>query len=190
MSKKFYVLNTLIGASIIVPMITISQSNTIKNKNEIKDNKSKNIALFKKVESSSVNDTVTVGPEKVVDGKKNTYWLSDRFEDAPIGGKTQSGQSQAKDGKGSWLLIDLGEKQKVGSFQIFLDRDNISEYEIYASDTKENIDKWENKVYSWKKSDNDLEQLVLFGNFKQVKENVQFVKFKALKWQKQQNTGF
>ncbi|MCU9932751.1 discoidin domain-containing protein [Mycoplasmopsis cynos] len=123
-----------------------------------------------------------------MDGKKNTYWLSDRFEDAPIGGKTQSGQSQAKDGKGSWLLIDLGEKQKVGSFQIFLDRDNISEYEIYASDTKENIDKQENKVYSWKKSDNDLEQLVLFGNFKQVKENVQFVKFKALKWQKQGRT--
>ncbi|MCU9932752.1 hypothetical protein ONA24_03575 [Mycoplasmopsis cynos] len=49
MSKKFYVLNTLIGASIIVPMITISQSNTIKNKNEIKDNKSKNIAFLKKL---------------------------------------------------------------------------------------------------------------------------------------------
>ncbi|WP_322959246.1 family 20 glycosylhydrolase [Mycoplasmopsis cynos] len=123
-----------------------------------------------------------------MDGKKNTQWVSNRFEDAPIGGKTQSGQSPAKDGKGSWLLIDLGKKQKVGSFQIFLDRDNISEYEIYASDTKENIDKQENKVYSWKKSDNDLEQLVLFGNFKQVKENVQFVKFKALKWQKQGRT--
>ncbi|UWV77871.1 discoidin domain-containing protein [Mycoplasmopsis cynos] len=154
--------------------------------------KVKIFALFKKVESSSVNDPVTIGPERVVDGKKNTQWVSNRFEDAPIGGKTQSGyQSPAKDGKGSWLLIDLGEKQKVEPFQIFLDRDNISEYEIYASDTKENIDKQENKVYSWKKSDNDLEQLVLFSNFKQVKENVQFVKFKALKWQKQgENTGF
>ncbi|WAM11193.1 discoidin domain-containing protein [Mycoplasmopsis cynos] len=126
--------------------------------------KVKILYLFKKVESSSVNDPVTIGPERVVDGKKNTQWVSNRFEDAPIGGKTQSGyQSPAKDGKGSWLLIDLGEKQKVRtSFQIFLDRDNISEYEIYASDTKENIDKQENKVYSWKKSDNDLEQLVLF----------------------------
>ncbi|MCU9936638.1 hypothetical protein NWP96_06080 [Mycoplasmopsis cynos] len=47
-----------------------------------------------------------------MDGKKNTQWVSNRFEDAPIGGKTQSGQSPAKDGKGSWLLIDLAKNKK------------------------------------------------------------------------------
>ncbi|ADE19697.1 family 20 glycosylhydrolase [Mycoplasma crocodyli] len=79
-----------------------------------------------KTATASNNETGNT-PNKTVDGDEKTRWATERNESSAVP-------------NGHFLMLDLGKQEKIRSFSLLLERNNISEFEIYASNTKADLE--------------------------------------------------
>ncbi|WP_322960269.1 family 20 glycosylhydrolase [Mycoplasmopsis cynos] len=163
LKRKFLLICGGMSSVILLPLALVSTNPTTNDGTE----KGANIALGKSTEQNDFENGTEFKGSKAVDGDFNTRWATNQ-SDPSNGAKT--------------LIIDLRSEQKVSSFQLFLERDNITGFKLFASNQKENLDNDANKVFEWIESEQNLRRTIYYGNFTSIKENVRYVMLKVTNW--------